>query len=329
MANLRAGLIGLGMMGRHHARVLGSLDGVDLVAVADPGGDVHTVAGGRPVEADIDSLIKHGLDYCMVAVPTIYHERIGLALADAGVHALIEKPLAQDTPSSTRVAEAFESHDLVGAVGHIERYNPALQQARARIEAGDLGEVYQVITRRQGPFPARIADVGVVKDLGTHDIDLTAWVTQQEFTSVAARTAHRSGREHEDMVAVVGQLSSGTITSHLVNWLSPFKERVTIITGSRGCFIADTLTADLTFHANGEIAQAWEGISKFRGVSEGDMVRYAIHKPEPLRTEHEQFRDAVLGKDADIVTMRQGLTTVRVAEACLESALTSTTVLLA
>ncbi|HMM95712.1 Gfo/Idh/MocA family oxidoreductase [Phycicoccus sp.] len=322
MANLRAGLIGLGMMGRHHARVLASLPGVDLVAVADPGGDVHGVAGGRPVEADIEALIAHGIDYCMVAVPTVYHEQVGLTLAEAGVHALIEKPLAQDTASSTRVAEAFAAKGLVGAVGHIERYNPALQQARSRIEAGELGDLYQVVTRRQGPFPARIADVGVVKDLGTHDIDLTAWVTQQEFTSVSARTAFRSGREHEDMVAAVGQLSGGTITNHLVNWLSPFKERVTVITGTKGCFVADTLTADLTFHANGQVESSWDDIANFRGVSEGDVVRFAIPKPEPLRTEHEQFRDAVLGKDADIVTMQQGLRTVRVAEACIESSKT-------
>jgi UDP-N-acetylglucosamine 3-dehydrogenase len=326
MANLRAGLIGLGMMGRHHARVLGSLPGVDLVAVADPGGDAHGVAGSRPLEDSIEGLIKHDLDYCMVAVPTIYHEPVGLALAAAGVHAIIEKPLAQDTPSAVRLAKAFKDAGLVGAVGHIERYNPALQSARARLEAGELGDVYQVTTRRQGPFPARIADVGVVKDLGTHDIDLTAWVTQQTYTSVSARTAYKSGREHEDLVAIVGQLSGGTVTSHLVNWLSPLKERVTIITGERGTFVADTLTADLTFHANGEIATTWDAISKFRGVSEGDVVRYAIAKPEPLRVEHESFRDAVLGKDADIVTMEQGLTTVRVAEACIESATTSRTI---
>ena len=121
------------------------------------------------------------------------------------------------------------------------------------------------------------------------------------------------------MVSVVGQLSKGTITNHLVNWLSPFKERVTVITGSKGSFVADTLTADLTFHANGEIESSWDAIAKFRGVSEGDVVRYAIAKPEPLRTEHEQFRDAVLGQDADIVTMSQGMRTVRVAEACIES----------
>ena len=326
MANLRAGLIGLGMMGRHHARVLGGLEGVDLVAVADPGGDPHGVAGGRPLLKSIEELIAVGIDYCMVAVPTVYHEPVGLALAEAGVHAMIEKPLAQDTPSARKLADAFAAKGLVGAVGHIERYNPALQSARARLEAGELGGVYQVTTRRQGPFPSRIADVGVVKDLATHDIDLTAWVTQQPFISVAARTATKSGREFEDLVAVTGMLADGTVTNHLVNWLSPLKERVTIITGERGAFVADTLTADLTFHANGLVQTTWADIARFRGVSEGDVVRFAIAKPEPLRVEHEQFRDAVLGKDADIVTLEQGMTTVAVAEAVIESARSGRTI---
>ena len=118
------------------------------------------------------------------------------------------------------------------------------------------------------------------------------------------------------------------MTNHLVNWLSPFKERVTIITGERGAFIADTLTADLTFHANGSVATTWSDVARFRGVSEGDMVRYAISKPEPLRLEHEAFRDAVLGKGSDIVTMAQGLDTVRVAEAAIEAARTGTTITL-
>ena len=145
----------------------------------------------------------------------------------------------------------------MGAVGHIERYNPALQQARARIANGDLGEIYQITTRRQGPFPGRIADVGVILDLATHDIDLTAWVAQQPFTSVAARTAHRSGRPHEDLVAITGQLADGTVTNHLVNWLSPMKERVTVITGEKGALVADTLTADLTFYENGVVPTEW------------------------------------------------------------------------
>ena len=166
----------------------------------------------------------------------------------------------------------------------------------------------------------------MVKDLATHDIDLTAWVAQQRFTSVSARTAFKSGRQHEDLVAVVGMLADGTVTNHLVNWLSPLKERVTIITGERGAFVADTLTADLTFYANGSVPTTWGGLQQFRGVSEGDVIRYAIAKPEPLRVEHENFRDAVLGLESDIVTMEQGLTTVMVAEAMIESARAGSTI---
>jgi len=320
MTKLRAGLVGLGMMGRHHARVLGSLDGVELVAIADPDGDKFGAGGGRPIVSSVTALIERGIDYCMVAVPTALHEQVAVELAEAGVHAMIEKPLAQDIESSQRIVAAFEEAGLVGGVGHIERYNAALQQARTRIENGDLGEIYQIATRRQGPFPGRIADVGVVKDLATHDIDLTAWVAQQDYVSVSAQTALKSGRQHEDLVAVVGSLSRGTVTNHLVNWLSPLKERTTVVTGERGAFVADTLTADLTFFANGEVKTTWDEISQFRGVSEGDKVRFAFPKPEPLRVEHENFRDGVLGKPSDIVTMSQGLAIVRVAEACIESA---------
>ncbi|MBQ0981019.1 MULTISPECIES: Gfo/Idh/MocA family protein [Micromonospora] len=316
---LRAGLIGLGAMGRNHARVLSNLDGVELVAVVDPAGDT-TGTLRAPVVPELGDLLAMGIDYAVVACPTALHERVGLELAANGVCALIEKPLAQSVETATRLVEAFESAGLVAGVGHIERYNPALQSLRIRLEAGELGEVFQVVTRRQGPFPHRIADVGVVMDLATHDIDLTAWVTGQEYASVSARTVSRSGRLHEDMVAVVGQLADGTMVNHLVNWLSPLKERSTVITGDKGCFVADTLTADLTFYANAAIDTEWEALRAFRGVAEGDMVRYAIPKREPLLVEHERFRDAVEGKESDIVTLRQGLRTVEVAAALLESA---------
>lgn len=322
MAALRAGLIGLGMMGRHHARVLRELDGVDLVAVADGQGDPHGVAGGLPVLRDVEELIAQGVDMVVVAVPTVGHEAVGLALAEAGVHMMVEKPIADDHVGAQRMLEAFRGRGLVGAVGHIERFNPALQNLRARVEQGELGDVYQIATRRQGPFPGRIADVGVVKDLGTHDIDLTAWLAQSRFTSISAQTASRSGREYEDLVAATGRLASGAVTNHLVNWLSPMKERLTVVTGERGAFVADTLSVDLTFYANGTLTTEWDSVANFRGVSEGDVTRYALAKREPLRVEHEAFRDAVLGLRDDYVTLEQGLATLVVAEGVIRSAQT-------
>lgn len=318
-AVLRAGMIGLGSMGRNHARVLEQLSGVELVGIADPMVEGCTTSTA-PIVATVDELIALGLDYAVVACPTGLHEEVGLQLADAGVSALIEKPLAHSDDAARRLAEAFAAKGLIAGVGHIERYNPALRNLKARLAAGDLGEVYQVITRRQGPFPARIADVGVVKDLATHDIDLTGWVTQQDYVSVAAQTSRRSGRAHEDLVAVVAELADGTPVNHLVNWLSPFKERQTVVTGERGAFVADTLTADLTFYANGAVSSEWEAVRNFRGVAEGDVTRYAISRREPLMVEHEHFRDALLGLSDDIVTLAEGLRTVEISTAILTAA---------
>lgn len=317
---MRVGLIGLGSMGRHHARVIREVDGLELVAVADPCGDPHGVAGALPVLGGVEQMIDAGIDMAVCAVPTAMHEEAGLQLAEAGVHTLIEKPIAHSVRAGERLRDAFAARGLVGAVGHIERYNPALQSLRTRIADGCLGEIFQIATRRQGPFPARIADVGVVKDLATHDIDLTTWLAQSPFVLLNAETTSRSGREHEDMVAATGRLGRGTITNHLVNWLSPMKERVTVVTGEKGAFVADTLTADLTFHGNGVVGTEWDSVANFRGVAEGDVTRFAIPKPEPLRTEHEAFRDAVLGRGSAVVTLDEGLETLRNAEWVLDSA---------
>ncbi|PZQ89709.1 MAG: dehydrogenase [Leifsonia xyli] len=323
MSTLRAGLLGLGVMGRNHARVLAGLDGVELVGVFDPAPNVPERIHDAPVIQDLDDFIALGLDYAVVAAPTIYHLEMGTRLAEAGVHALIEKPVASTSKDAGELRDLFAAKGLIGGVGHIERFNPALQGARRRIEDGLLGEIYQVATRRQGPFPGRIADVGVIKDLASHDIDLTAWVTQQEFVSVNARTTHRSGRPHEDMVVAVGTLSGGTITSHTVNWLTPFKERVTVITGENGVLVADTLTADLSYYENGRIQVAWDP-GEFRGVSEGDSTRFALDRKEPMLAEHEAFRDAVLAGDArGIVTLAEGTRVVEIAERLVEDGLRS------
>lgn len=312
---LRAGVLGLGVMGRHHSRTLNNLDGVDFLGVYDPADSVVSMIEGKPVVKNLEKFLDMGFDYCIVSAPTIYHLDIGTSLAERGIHALIEKPVASTTAAAIELRDLFAAAGLVGGVGHIERYNPALQSARQRIEDDLIGDLYQIATRRQGPFPGRIADVGVIKDLASHDIDLTAWVSQQDYVSVNARTAHQSGREHEDMLVAVGTLSRGTIASHTVNWLTPFKERTTIITGEKGTLVVDTLTADLTLFQNGVMAESWAGLASFRGVSEGDVTRFALVKKEPLLAEHEAFRDAVLtGDTSAIVTLDEGTNVVRIAE---------------
>ncbi len=276
---LRAGVIGLGVMGRHHTRVLNGLEGVEFQGVYDPAPTTPDVIEGKPVYRDLEQFLDLGLDYAVVAAPTIYHLDLGRTLAERGIHALIEKPVASTTPRRSSCATCSPRRGSSAASATSSASTRPCRRARQRIEDGLIGEIYQVATRRQGPFPGRIADVGVIKDLATHDIDLTAWVTQQNYVSVNARTAHRSGREHEDMVLAVGTLSGGTIASHTVNWLTPFKERTTIITGEKGALVADTLTADLTHYQNGVIEHTWDRVSSFRGRLRG--------RRDPLRAHQE------------------------------------------
>ena len=301
-------------MGRHHARVLSGLAGVSLELIVDPqlGNDGPN---GVSVFPDCDVLAGHRIDMAVVAAPTAAHEEIALQLADAGIHTLVEKPLAATFLAAQRVAEAFRSRGLVGCVGHIERYNPSLLALRKRLSDGQLGEVYQVVTRRQGPFPVRVRDVGVIMDLATHDLDLVSWATGDAYLAVSAHMSRRSGREHEDMVTIGGSLRSGAMINHLVNWLSPLKERVTVVTGANGCLVADTISGDLTFYENGHQRTEWETVAAFRGVVQGDVIRYAIPKREPLLVELEAFRDAILGSRGETVAMADAAETVRVAEA--------------
>jgi predicted dehydrogenase len=317
IAKLRAGVVGLGTMGRHHVRVLSELPGIEFVGAADPSPVARSAVRAVRVTADVAELLKLGIDMCVVATPTLTHTEIGLQLAAAGVHSLIEKPLAPDVESGRLLAERFETRRIIGCVGHIERYNPALRALRHRMHQGELGAVFQVATRRQGPFPKRIRDVGVVMDLATHDIDLTRWVTGSPYRTVSAFSAQPSGRAHEDLVAVTGILQDGTVTNHLVNWLSSMKERIITVTGERGCLMADTLASELWFYRNGAITTDGPADHPFRGASEGDTIRYAVAKREALCVELEHFRDAILGQPADIVTMRQGVEAVEVASAII------------
>lgn len=321
MKVLRVGLIGLGMMGRNHARVLANLPGVEFVGIVEPAmlATDNSQIEGVVIFPDTEALLRKQLDYCVIAAPTGLHSEIAIQVLQAGVSCLIEKPVATDLKSALKILEAAEAANLLVGVGHIERFNSAIQLLKRKLENNELGEIFQISTRRQGPFPSRIGDVGVVRDLATHDIDLTMWLTGSGYKSLAAEVAHRSGRAHEDLVAITARLESGVIVNNLVNWLSPLKERTVVVTGEKGAFVVNTLSSDLTYYENGSHEVTQESLAHFKGVILGDVTQFAFNKPEPLMVEHENFRDRLLGKKSDVVTLVEGIETVRIADAVLLS----------
>jgi predicted dehydrogenase len=299
------------------------------VGAVDPSGDrFGAVYDKTKVYPDLNGLLRaQQLDFAVVAVPTEEHLTAVRTLAAAGVNVLVEKPLAATSAQARELLAVCRRAGIRAAVGHVERYNPALLELRRRVQHGQLGEVFLIATERVGPFPDRIRDVGVVKDLATHDIDLVSWLGNASVERVAAQTQHRMGRAHEDLVLITGRLHSSVAFNCVVDWLSPTKVRRTRILGERGMLVADTLTSDLWFYENAHVASEWSETQMLRGVSEGDAIRYALSRREPLLVEHETFCAYVRGDaDAAVVSLEAGLQTVVCAEAVLSSAASGRTV---
>jgi UDP-N-acetylglucosamine 3-dehydrogenase len=325
---MRVAVLGLGSMGRNHVRVWAQTPGVELVGVADPSGPaVASALEGRSIPAftSLDELLDRARpDALSIAVPTTLHEEAAVTAVRRGVHILLEKPVAPDVEAGLRIRAAVESAGVVAMVGHIERFNPALLELRRRVGAGSVGTPFEMSARRIGPFPSRIRDVGVVQDLATHDLDQIRYVLGREVEVLFAQTAQRIHSSHEDLVSIVGRAEGGVVLNLDVNWLSPRKVRKTVVIGAGGMLVADSLTQDLFLYENDYEDGNWRFIESLRGVSEGNMVRFALRRVEPLRAEIDAFRAAIRERVRPACTIDDGLAALRLAEAVLDSAARTT-----
>lgn len=318
LGNLRAGLVGMGVMGRNHARVLAALPGVDLVGIVDPALTKYP-SDGPVVIRSVQDLMELGIDYAVVATPTSEHLNTALEIAAFDVPMLIEKPLAGSLEEAQQIANLFSDKALLGSVGHIERFNPAVVEARKRIEGGQLGSLVQISTRRVGPYPVRITDASIAHDFAIHDIDMASWLSGSLVTSVGAVGSPRPGSDRLDSLAISATNKIDVTISHVVNWISPYRDRTAVITGERGVLEIDTLSASLVYKAGAGVDPELDEMPYFDTVQVGDVVTYAIERTEPLLIEHECFRDAVLGVIENPVPLHEAAHAVAVADAALAS----------
>lgn len=328
---LRAGVVGLGMMGRNHVRVWDeAVPGAELVAVADTdAAAVELAVAGRRVRGYDDvarMLAAEELDVLSVVAPTSLHLPIALAALRAGVHVLVEKPIAATRAEALEMIAAAEAAGRMLTVGHIERFNPAIRELRRRIADGELGRVFQVTATRLGPFPARIRDVGVVVDLAPHDLDVMRYLLASEPVRIYAETERKIHTEHEDLLNGVIRFANGALGVLDINWLTPTKKRVLSVTGERGMYVADYITQDLTFYANTDAPQTWLNPgARDRGgpvvsVAEGESTRRSIVRREPLAVELEEFARAVRDGGPPPVEPRDAMIALMLAQKMVESA---------
>lgn len=320
----RVALIGLGAMGRNHLRVLGDLDGAELVAVCDQDPQALSVAARKYGIAGYGSWNEmfegERLDAAIVAVPTRFHLEAGLAALERGLHVLIEKPIAASLDEGRALIDAAARARRVLTVGHVERFNPAVRELQRRVAAGEIGRVFQVHARRQGPFPTRIRDVGVVIDLATHDLDVMLQLVGSDVKRVYAETEQRIHTEHEDLLNALLKFDSGVLGVLQVNWLTPTKIRELSVLGERGLFVANYLTQELTYYKNAKVELDWDSLRNLSGVTEGEVVRFPIAQAEPLRLELKSFLEAIRTEARPEVDGESALRALQLALALILSA---------
>jgi predicted dehydrogenase len=305
-------------MGRHHVRVLQEMERVELVAVADA--EPLTLAAalrGRDVRGYLafeQMLDNEQLDLVVVAVPTSSHKDVATRAMRAGAHVLVEKPIAATCAEAAELIGEAQRWGRWLAVGHIERFNPAIVALKERLAHGDLGRVFRLHARRLGPFPARIRDVGVVIDLATHDIDIARYLLGSEPTRIFAETARRIHTNYEDMLSALMRFANNTVVQLDVNWLTPTKIRELSVTGERGMFFVNYLTQELSLFENSVIEDGVPA-DPIAAVLEGKMVRYKIQPREPLRAELEDVVSAIADDRPPLVGPADAYRALEIAQA--------------
>jgi predicted dehydrogenase len=308
---VKAVVIGAGMIGRNHTRVYKEIADCELVGVSDVTESVAHDIGSRfgvAHHTDFRALLDTVKpDLASVSVPTVHHFEVVKELIARGIHVLVEKPITATIEQGQEIIALAKEANVWLAVGHIERFNPAVMELKKRLNDGQLGKPFRIHSKRMGPFPARIRDVGVVVDLATHDVDIVRYTLGTDITRVSAETAQGISTDREDIMDCVLRCENGVIGTLNINWMTPTKTRELTVTGSQGMFHVNYLTQDLYFYENDVAPLKWDALSTLTGVDEGNMTRLKLSRNEPLKAELTDFVHAVRDNRPPLVSGEDGL----------------------
>jgi UDP-N-acetylglucosamine 3-dehydrogenase len=300
---IKVGVIGTGAMGQHHVRIYSEFPDVKLVGIADlDAARVNELAARYKTKAFIDykELLKQNLDAVSIVVPTRMHREVALSAIEAGVNVFIEKPIADTMERTNDIIESANNAGLKLMIGHIERFNPAVMKLKEIIGSGALGKVVSISTLRVGPYNPRIRDVGVIMDIGVHDIDVISYLYDMKVSEVYT-VAGADIHPFEDHAAIILRFDpehSGIIET---NWLTPHKIRKLTAIGLKGVAYLDYIDQTVELHDEGWIRKA------------------KVEKSEPLRNELQYFVDCLSKNIQPFPSGEDGKYALEVAMAAIES----------
>ncbi|MCI0511599.1 Gfo/Idh/MocA family oxidoreductase [candidate division KSB1 bacterium] len=319
---LNVAVIGLGNMGWHHARIYSELSSCNLVAVADLNAELSQKAVAkyrvRAYSEYQEMLAKEKLDAISIVVPTSLHHAVAMDCIQAKVPILIEKPIASTREEGKAIIAAAKANKVPVMIGHIERFNPAVQKLKELIVSNKLDRITSIVARRVGIYPPQIKDANVIVDIAVHDIDICNYLLGRPPVTIYAKAGKALNSERADFASLFLDYGD-TETFIQVNWITPVKIRELNVTAINGYAELNYLTQKLklyesnyqrTFDSFGDF------VVKFGTPNIQDLN---IQTAEPLKLELDAFLTN-LKKGAPMpVTAEDGLLALDIALKAIES----------
>ncbi|MGF3553918.1 MAG: Gfo/Idh/MocA family oxidoreductase [Thermoplasmatota archaeon] len=316
---IKIGVIGAGSMGKNHARVCSENENIKLVGIVDKDKKIaDNVAKNfnTKVFFDYKEMLKE-IDAAIIATPTVTHYKIAMDLLNNGKHVLVEKPICDSVEKTKQLVKTAESNNLILAVGHIERHNPATKFVKDSLVEKKFGELITLTSKRVSNFPGRIKDVGVMMDLGIHDIDIMHFLAGNVKSVYAKAGRFNKNIDYEDHANIVLNFENGICGIIEVNWLTPMKIRKMFLTCSENFVEIDYVNQSVTISS-----------SSYKKINEMDLfhvpIQYnvnhvALEKKEPLKNEIDDFVNAIKNSKKPLASGEDGLIALKIAEAAEKS----------
>ena len=313
MKKLTVAVIGCGSWGRNQVRVFSDLTESSLIAIADTDentarkiGEKYRIDWYTDAEKVLD---RPDVEAVTVCTPTVTHAEIALAAIESGKHVLVEKPMTNTIDEAEILIKAAEKQGVHLAVGFVERFNSAIREGMKIISRGEIGDVILAHAKRVSRRPLRIGDVGVVKDLAIHDIDIINQLFDEMPRSVFA-SAGNIAHCFEDYSNIMINYKNNKSAFIETNWLTPRKVRSLIATGTCGLINIEYINQEISVENNERIYQPF------------------IENGEPLQMELTNFVNSILNDQPPMITGTDGLKALHICEATLESARTGKRVMI-
>lgn len=308
MKKIGVAVIGAGFWGKNHVRVFKELDETELVAVCDIDAEkAKNLAKQFSVEAYVNigkMLRRADIEAVTICTWSTSLAKEALKALKAGKHVLVEKPMAANSKQAEKLLKTAEKEELHLTVGFLMRFIPGIQFIKESIEKRTIGELVFATAKRVSQWPERIGDVGVVKDLAIHDIDMMRYLFDGDPVAVYAKTGNKKHKRFEDYAHIMLTFEGGKNAFIESNWLTPYKTRVLVVTGSEAIAKLDYITQELTIE------------------NAKETVQPRIPWQEPLKLELRHFVNCILGKEKPVVTGMDGFKAIKIAEAALKSSKT-------